>query len=254
MAAQPATSASAPVAQSLPPVPAARIEEEKPPPCSKLGWVDACLPAAPRVDGSRLSADEVGAWCAHRNAKPPKELQEATCDLAHVGPDREEALACTRTRQPAEASTANVGHVIRLAVDWMLVAVRSRRAETLVSIRRVVDVLDKPEPSGPLFAMGVVLDAGGQRIAVMEPGENACAQAKTYLASEQKQVAANQDADARRAVADWARFDAKLLDGMCTQPRLWIWRGGRFAPPVAGGTGVVSSKKSSSTPSTHGGF
>jgi hypothetical protein len=245
MAAETPASPPAPLAPvPLPAPPAAEPTEEKPPPCPKLGWVDACAPPEPRGGGPRLSADEVETWCGRRGAKPPKDYRGIDCYPVRIGPEGEEALACARVRQPSAASAANGGHVFRLAADWFVIAVRARRVETLVSIPYVVDVLDKETAGiGPLFAMGVVLDAGGQRIAVMEPGENACAQAKAKLAGSVKEAAANADAHARRGTTDWGRFDAKLLDGICKQPRVWIYKQGRFRPPVAG---VVSSRSSGS--------
>jgi hypothetical protein len=202
--------------------------------------VDACLPPEPQGDGARLSADEVDAWYVRRGAKRPKELVDAGCDLLRVGPDKEEALGCARVRHPAEGKASSPDHVFRLAFDWVVIVVRARRAQTLVSIPYLVDVLDKmTADDGPLFAMGVVLDAGGGRIAVMEPGENACAKAKTNLGAELKKAAAAEDADTRRSMTAWARFDAKLLDGLCRQPRLWIWKEGRFKPYATGAGGVV---------------
>jgi hypothetical protein len=213
--------------------------------------VDACTPPVPHGNGSRLSADEVDAWYARHGAKPPKDLVDAGCDLLRIGPDGEEALACGRVRQPAEGKASSPDHVYRLAFDWVVIVVRARRVQTLGSIPYIVDVLDKVMAgNGPLFAMGVVLDAGGTRIAVMEPGENACAQARTHLADQLKQAAAAEDADARRSMTAWARFDAKLLEGLCKQPRLWIWKEGRFRPFGPAVTGVVSSEKSPKSSST----
>jgi len=231
--AAPAPAAATPVAQA---------PREEPPRCNKLGWVDMCEPPAPHADAARLASDEVQAWFTRRGAKPPKDFAEIDCDLVRIGPDREEALACVRVRHYSQASAANVGGVYRVGSDWFVIAVRAKRAQTLVSVSYVVDVLDREGLDGPLFAMGVVLDAGGQRIAVMEPGENACAQAKTNLAKRRKELSANADADERRAMTDWVRFDAKLLDDICRQPRVWIYRQSRFHPLAASG-GVVSSAR-----------
>jgi hypothetical protein len=241
MAAEPVASAPAP-APPAPPVvstPPKDRSEQKPPPCPKLGWVDVCSPPDPQSGATPLSGAERDAWWARRGAKAPKAFQNAGCEIVHVGPDKEEALGCARVRNPSKGGVSATDQVFRVAVDWVVLAARAKRATTLVSIPYVIDVLDKETGGGgPLFAMGVVMDPGGERIAVMEPGENACAKARAQLSDQKKQAAADPDADARHVMTAWARFDASLLEGICRQPRVWIWKGGRFRPPSGG---VVSS-------------
>jgi hypothetical protein len=239
MAAQPAASsrpASAlPIASATPPSP-------PPPPapapeCQKLALVDACAPPVPTDSPTALSSDQLGAWYAERGAKPPKDSTEPSCAAVKVGPDGEEALACALVRFPAAGDPSSLTHVFRVTMDWVVRAVRGRRVQTLVSIRYLMDVLDKEmAEQAPLFAVGVSLAKGGQGIVVAEPRPNACFQAAQKLAASQKEAAAMKDADERRTRLAWEKFDAKILAGICKQPRVWTWQQGTFRPLVTPGS------------------
>jgi hypothetical protein len=208
--------------------------------------VDACSPPDPAESKTALSSDDLAAWYAQRGAKPPKESTEPSCTAVKVGPDGEEALACALIKFPAEGDPSSLTHVFRVTMDWVVRTVRGHQVQTLVSIRYLMDVLDKEmAEQAPLFAMDISLATGGQGIVVTEPRANACFQAAQKLAASQKEAAGVKDAQERRTTLAWEKFDAKLLASICKQPRLWTWQQGKFRP-------VAAARSGSSTSSAHG--
>lgn len=210
--------------------------------------IDTCAPPNPVDSKTALSSDQIAAWYAERGAKPPKDSTEPSCAAVKVGPDGEEALACALIRFPAEGDPGSPTHVFRVTMDWAVRAVRGHRVQTLVSIRYLMDVLDKEMAEmGPLFAMGVSLAADGRSIAVTEPRANACAHAAQSIAARQKDVAADADAESRRINVAWEKFDGKILASICKQPRVWTWQKGAFRPAAAAPSRSGSSSANTPT-------
>jgi hypothetical protein len=243
MAAQPAASSrpasSAPIGSATPP-PSPSAPRAPAPECQKLTLVDACSPPDPVESKTALSSDDLAAWYAQRGATPPNDSTEPSCAPVKVGPDGEQALACALIGFP-EGDPSSPTHVFRVTMDWTVRAVRGHRVQTLASIRYLMDVLDKEmEEQTPLFAIGVSLAADGRSVAVTEPRPNACAQAAQKLAASQKEAAAAADAEERRVMLAWEKFDAKLLAGICKQPRVWTWQQGKFRPQAAAPSGSTS--------------
>lgn len=194
-------------------------------PCVPLRWSAACTPQRRTSEAADVDTD---AWYAARSAALPRDSIAPTCVSLRIGPAAEEALACSTLEHTGLGDPARGPHAYRVLLRTVIRAVRKKRVEVVFDVPYYVDLLDKDEPSSPLFTVVVDTSRSSTEIVVSEPGPGACAQAARTLADEMKAASKEKDRAARAAFEIWPRLDTRLLGQICAATGRYVWSNGAF--------------------------
>lgn len=201
--------------------------------CAALAWASgSCLP---RLAHATPAIDDVPLWFTQRGALAPNFDIMPECHEARVGVGQEEALVCEGIVHVGRGSTSRNDSVYRVAIHLTVHVVRNKRAAIAFDAPILVDVLDKEEPGGPLFALEFAFGKSGE-LRLSEPTPGACQIASKRLDEHLASARAEADPDSQKAMSAWASFDREMLKKICKGAGDYVFQNGRFSrkkpPPV----------------------